>query len=415
MAATKPAFDPNKPFQAAPQEKPAFDPNRPFQPADAQAAKPAFDPNKPFQAPPDPMTAGKAAAVSGENGVLLGLRPVVAGVGAAAGNLVGQYESGQGVDFSKAKDAFVEGRRRANVEQTKASEEHPYISGASNFVGSIPSIAFLPAKGLAGAVKLGAGLGAAQAAGSANSLGEAGVDVGLGGALGGAAYGAGKATAILSKVEHVFGKTNNPVNEHIVSGLEEYKSQFQFPKDSVIEKQLNSLIARVKSTPPSQLTEKDLDGIVQRLGPEILHESVQAGENKLSEIAGLIGSKAANAMSGAVEKYGPGLLKVAEFGAGALGFHYGGPGMASAAYLGTKAMTNPKTYEMAGKAIGKSAELTQKLANTFGINPTTQEGLTTILQTPEAKEILLHYLLEKEAEPPKMSNTIRRSADLKGK
>jgi hypothetical protein len=141
------------------------------------------------------MGMGKAAAIQGEAGALLGLRPFVAGLGAGAGAFTGTKGS-FGDKLGAAKDAFVEGRADANQEQNQASTDHPYISTAANVGGSLLTLPMLPAKGLAGALKLGAGLGAAQAAGSANSLGEAAVDIGGGAALGGAAYGAGK---VLSK------------------------------------------------------------------------------------------------------------------------------------------------------------------------------------------------------------------------
>lgn len=172
--------------------KPVFDPNQPFEPV-VQAEKPAFDPSQPFEpVAVDKMGMGKAALIQGEAGASLGLRPVVAGIGAGAGGFSGTKGS-FGEKLTAAKDAFLQGRSEANEEQNQASKDHPYISTAANIVGSLLTLPALPAKGLAGAVKLGAGLGAAQAAGSANSLGEAAIDVGGGAVIGGAAFGAGKA------------------------------------------------------------------------------------------------------------------------------------------------------------------------------------------------------------------------------
>lgn len=181
--------------------KPAFDPNQPFTPV--ASAKPAFDPSQPFTpiSGDSKMSGLDAAKIQGQAGVTLGLRPVVAGVGAAIGDLIGQYQAGQGglsnggkgYNLKEAKDAFVQGRAEANQEEKKANEDHPYISTAANVGGSLLTLPLLPAKGLSGAVKLGAGLGAAQAAGSANSLGEVAVDIGGSAGIGGVAYGAGKA------------------------------------------------------------------------------------------------------------------------------------------------------------------------------------------------------------------------------
>lgn len=162
-----------------------------------------------------PKMSGLGAAVTkGEEGTLLGLRPIVAGIGAAAGDVYGQTVAGKTlgsfaprgammqefdnpkpatVDLKQAGDAFLKGRADANAEQNLAQEQHPYISTAANIGGSLLTLPFLPAKGAAGAMGLGAGLGAAQAAGNANSLGEAALEVGGAAALGGASYGAGKA------------------------------------------------------------------------------------------------------------------------------------------------------------------------------------------------------------------------------
>ena len=163
---------------------------------------------------PEPMSALKAFIIKGEEGLMSGLRPVVAGIGAAAGNINAQMQSGKSlgslmprntmrqefdnagaptVNLKQSGDAFVQGRQEANQEQQKAHDDHPYISGAANIAGSIATIPFLPvAPTLKGALGLGAGLGAANAAGSADSLKGAAIDVVGGAGLGAAGYGVAK-------------------------------------------------------------------------------------------------------------------------------------------------------------------------------------------------------------------------------
>lgn len=139
------------------------------------------------------MGAMDAAKIKASEGATLGLRPVVAGLGAAAGDTYGQLTGSQPYDFGQTMNAFLEGRHGAIDQQKKASADHPYISGGANVVGSLLTAPLLPlSAGLGGAVKLGAGFGAANAVGSAESVGEAAQDV-AGGTLGGAGgYGIAK-------------------------------------------------------------------------------------------------------------------------------------------------------------------------------------------------------------------------------
>lgn len=149
-----------------------------------------------YQASPstsDPkMSAGKASAVQGEAGALLGLRPVVAGAGAAAGAFTGTNGT-FGSKLAAAKDAFTQGRADANDEQNLARQQYPIIGAAASIGGSLLTAPLLPATvGLRGAIGLGAGMGVAQAAGSAQNASDAATDIAGGVGLGAAGYGAAK-------------------------------------------------------------------------------------------------------------------------------------------------------------------------------------------------------------------------------
>lgn len=142
---------------------------------------------------PEPMSAGEAALIKGEEGSQLGLRPVIAGVGSAIGQLAGRSWNQNDTLVPEVVGAFKEGRQGAIDEQNQAQTEHPAISTAANIGGSLLTTPFIGApKTILSAAKLGTGLGLAQAAGTAQSLPEAVEMTGtgtLGGVLG---YGAAK-------------------------------------------------------------------------------------------------------------------------------------------------------------------------------------------------------------------------------
>lgn len=178
------------------------------------------------------MSGGQAALVKGAEGITAGLSPAIQGVGGAIGNLYGQYESGRRpINLDQAKQAFVDTRTDAINEQNQAQKEHPYISTAANVAGSIPTLAVAPVgRGLSGALKLGAGLGVAQAAGSAQSLPEAAMDIGGATVLGGAGYGAGK---VLSK--GVQALSDSKLGQKMASGLSKTASALTGVPDKEIE------------------------------------------------------------------------------------------------------------------------------------------------------------------------------------
>lgn len=140
---------------------------------------------------------GKAALIGLEQGATLGLRPIVAGAGAALGSAVGKYQAGGGLgDILKAgKQGFSEGRSEAIEEQKTAHEQYPNTVRAADIGSGLLTMPFLPAANtVKKAAVLGAGLGTANAIGSAQSLPEAGLDI-----AGGAAIGAG-ASKVAQKI-----------------------------------------------------------------------------------------------------------------------------------------------------------------------------------------------------------------------
>ena len=152
---------------------------------------------------PQGMSTGQAARIGLEKGVTFGLRPVVAGAGEAASQVIGDIGIGKGIgeSLSKVPESYTRGRKEALAEQELAMQEHPYLSGGAEIIGGIPSAAALgvgkglttAAQKIASAAKFGGGLGAAQALSEAQPLGEAVKTVGKGAALGVGSYGVGKA------------------------------------------------------------------------------------------------------------------------------------------------------------------------------------------------------------------------------
>lgn len=155
--------------------------------------------SSPTQSEPG-MSQGKAAQTGFESGVLFGGRPVVAGIGGAAGKALAEYQ------FARQKDAslldalkqaagaipsgYEEGRQEAVSEQEQAYNQYPETAVISGIGGGLLTAPITPIKSLAGAVKLGAGTGALTALGENEGL--------VGGAtkgalIGAVPYGIGKA------------------------------------------------------------------------------------------------------------------------------------------------------------------------------------------------------------------------------
>lgn len=140
-----PAFDPSKPFEAAP--APAFDPSQPFEPVvdtSDQGVMHAIGHGAAAGATfgfSDELAGVEAAApkVAGYD-VPEMVGPVPARLMTGAGRLAKQYLTGEtqaSEDYAKARDA----ERQA---QKEAKANHPYAYGAGEVAGSIPAMAVLP-------------------------------------------------------------------------------------------------------------------------------------------------------------------------------------------------------------------------------------------------------------------------------
>lgn len=148
------------------------------------------------------LTQGDAAAIGAGQGITFGLRPFIKGVGGAIGEGAASLTApnqgnGQGFALSraldKAKQGFSQGRQEANQEQTQAANEYPKTYYGSMLGGGLLTAPLTPIKTAGQAVKLGAGLGAANALSSADSVKGAAVDVASGAATGGILHGAASA------------------------------------------------------------------------------------------------------------------------------------------------------------------------------------------------------------------------------
>lgn len=161
---------------------------------------------------------GETLSVKGQEGLMLGFRPVVGGIGAAIGEgLASLEQGGKGAGYnipkaiSAAKQGFQQGRQETVAEQDRISEARPGLSAVANIAGSIATAPLLPIKGLKGAVALGTGMGVGEGASRANTKGEFAASVGTGAAAGALGFGVAKAAggtlnAASSKLQN-FGET----------------------------------------------------------------------------------------------------------------------------------------------------------------------------------------------------------------
>lgn len=147
---------------------------------------------------------GKDVYVKTTEGLLFGARPFVAGVGAGVGRSIGELERGDIGLLDRIKNlperfqaGFSEGKQEAIAEEADVADRRPGLSAAIGVGTALATAPLLAAKGLqatrAGGIlsgvgqsaKIGAGLGAAQALGHAESTGEAIEDIAKGSLLGG--------------------------------------------------------------------------------------------------------------------------------------------------------------------------------------------------------------------------------------
>lgn len=178
----------------------------------------------------------ETAKIKGQEGALLGLRPVVAGTGAALGAAVGTKGS-MGTKLDAAIDAFKQGRLEANQEQDLASASNPKIALTANVGGSLLATPFLAAKslqGISGGIKLGAGLGAARAAGSANSLEDAAWDVAGGAITGG----------VINAAAPAIGQTAQAITRPIKEGAKNLLTKVSSELTGIPDKEIETYATR---------------------------------------------------------------------------------------------------------------------------------------------------------------------------
>jgi hypothetical protein len=196
--------------------KPAFDPGQPFQAAvDSQESKPAFDPSKPFKASDDSSLAKDIWTKTSE-GLTFGASPAAAGLGAGLGASVGTLQRGDIGLAEKLKslpstfgDAFSEARHQRQAEEDSVAQRRPGLSTGIMVGTTLATLPLTALKGVQAAAglkslstaqkllslgegvresaKIGGLIGAASAAGRAESVGDAAKDIGTGALLGGGA------------------------------------------------------------------------------------------------------------------------------------------------------------------------------------------------------------------------------------
>lgn len=143
-----------------------------------------------------------AALIGLQEGTSFGLRPMIAGLGAAAGSAYGEAEKGiksnEGLmDYvsrigKSVPSAFKSGRLEALSEQEKAARESPGSYLAGNVASGLLTAKFLPVTSIGSAAKVGALQGTGRAISEQQSLPEAAKTIGTSGGLGVLSYGAAK-------------------------------------------------------------------------------------------------------------------------------------------------------------------------------------------------------------------------------
>lgn len=155
------------------------------------------------------ISPGSSLATGAASGITFGTAPLAAGVGAAAGTLSShllEQDTPIGESFSKAGEAFLEGRRERNQLEQESSEANPGWYGAGNIGGAIATAPLTGGQGLTGPLKqkmiqagtqgakVGGAFGAGTAAGSSGDVSDAikriVSGVALGGGMGAATTGA---------------------------------------------------------------------------------------------------------------------------------------------------------------------------------------------------------------------------------
>lgn len=117
----------------------------------------------------------RAARVAFEKAGSAYTRPTVAGVGAAVGGFTGALQSGSKLldAIKTGKESFQQARDEAILEQEELAKKYPIPSGVAEIAGNIATAPLMAAKGLAGALKVGAATGVGQAVGEATTSEEA--------------------------------------------------------------------------------------------------------------------------------------------------------------------------------------------------------------------------------------------------
>lgn len=166
------------------------------------------------------MSAGEAAKIKLGEGVSLGFRPAIAGLGAGAGAAVGTLERGGGLmeALRAGGRGYTEAKKEALAESEKAAKDQPAISAMSEIAGGLATLPFTAVRGATTLQKLrsAGGLGALVGLGKGVSKGDTTTTEGVGeilksGATGGVVGAttegvlgaAGKAVKAVGKTETV--------------------------------------------------------------------------------------------------------------------------------------------------------------------------------------------------------------------
>lgn len=195
-----------------------------------------------------------AAKTVGAHELTFGLGPVAAGVGGALGSAYQNLKMGKGLGASleAGKDAYSEAKSENLAGVDKARSEYPVQSGLISVGSALATAPLAAAKGVKGAIALGAAQGAARGLGEGDGLGDVATGAASGGALGGTFHAAAPYAS----------KAAGWVGGKIGGGATKLASSLT----GVAEKDIKTY---AKNT-------SRIDGLIKKYGPDNLPEAVES-------------------------------------------------------------------------------------------------------------------------------------------
>lgn len=147
------------------------------------------------------MSSGDSALIGLQRGTSFGFRPAIAGAGAGLGALIGNLQTDQPNEsladkikrsMSAIPGSYEDARKGAIAEESKSMKDHPAITMGADLAGNVLTAPLVAAKGLSGALALGAIQGTGRAVSEGEDLQDAAGKFAQGVGYGAAGFGIAK-------------------------------------------------------------------------------------------------------------------------------------------------------------------------------------------------------------------------------